>query len=118
MAILELPPQLASKAIDLTEIGLNELAWSREDALLILELFSEHSTVVLGGDVLKLRGSKYHFTYDNWHFDPIPIDPPAQNSKNSIQVASTYIEKYREGPFVFVLVPPSFVWRFATPPEN
>jgi hypothetical protein len=115
MAILDLPSHLASKAIDITNIGSNELAWSREDALHVLELFAEHLTVVLGGDVLELQAGKYKYTYDNWHFDPSSVNSPATNSKNSIQLAKTYIQGYREGPFVFVLVTPPYVWRFTTP---
>lgn len=111
MAIFDLPPQLASKTIDLTNTGLDEFAWSREDALLVLDFFLEHQIVVLGGDVLELRDSKYHHTYDNWHFDPSVTNPPALNSKNSIQVAKAYIQGYREGPFIFVLVTPQYTWR-------
>jgi hypothetical protein len=96
---MKIPKNIQEKAIDLTSIGLNEVAWQKGDALLLLDYFDTNSVFVLGGDVLTLQDGTYQHNYDNWFFEK-----NEGNAKDSVQKAKIYISDYPEGNYVFVIV--------------
>ncbi|MBT3189330.1 MAG: hypothetical protein HN736_04265 [Anaerolineae bacterium] len=78
---------------------MSEVAWSKTDALDLLEHFKSAGHFVLGGDVLALETDCYQHNYDNWHFNY--EDGHAQES---IEQAINYINNYPAGDYAFVLV--------------
>lgn len=60
---------IINRAIDLSIIGVNELAWNYSDSLEILDNLLEQNIIIYGGDVLKIDGSGIAYTYDNWYYE-------------------------------------------------
>ena len=96
---MKIPEELIGKEIDLKGIGINNIAWLKNDALLLLDYFEKESILVLGGDVLVKENEIYKHTYDNWYYEK-------ENGKLSDSIINTrvYIKNYKEGDFAFVLV--------------
>ena len=101
---LQLPPALAEAAIDLAKFHVAEVAWSRANALALLEHLAGRPVVVLGGDALA-SVDPLEYAYANWHADLRPEETLAQYAARSQRVAREYIERYPSEPvwFVFVL---------------
>lgn len=99
----QLPSPLASSAVDLSEFGVHALAWSRSDALAVLEHLADWEMPVLGGDVLSsVRPLEY--AYANWHSDPGADEDVATYAQRSQRETRDYIERYPTEPAWFVLV--------------
>ena len=96
---MEIPTELKGKDINLTHLGVNEVAWQRSDAIQLLDSFMSKSVFVLGGDVLSNQNDNYKHNYDNWYFEKEHGD-----EKESILKAKEYISNYPEGDYVFVIV--------------
>ena len=94
-----IPNTWKGKEIDLSYLGLNEVAWRKVDAIELLNYFELNSVFVLGGDVLSLQKGSYKHNYDNWYFEK-----SMGNFKDSIRKAKHYLENYPDGDFIFVLV--------------
>jgi len=94
-----LQEELVSRAISLDEIGVNEVAWKRDDALEVLKALSEQKCVILGGDVLVIKETGIEYTYDNWFSDKKvkPLNDWSEKVRVSAEIARKYINKYHEG---------------------
>jgi len=69
-----LPKQLQIRATVLTDLGIENLAWSGQDALDVITNLKKEDWAILGGDVLQWKDDGQHIelTYDNWYLDKIP----------------------------------------------
>jgi hypothetical protein len=94
-----IPSELSNKSIPLEHIGLSEVAWHKDDALLYIEYLEEEGQFILGGDVLSLDSGEYRHNNDNWYFERSD-----GNAKQSIEHTRNYINKYPAGNHAFVLV--------------
>ena len=75
LALLKsLLPGVMDSAVDLSEIGCDELAWPRNEALEVAECLRSHDLAVLGGDVLEIKDGEPRHTYDNWYARERPVD--------------------------------------------
>lgn len=83
-----------SRGLSLSEMGSSGVAFGKAAALEALELLKQSNAVVLGGDVIAVKGETPQFNYDSWHFDPSDAEPASANSAASIQTAVEYINKY------------------------
>ena len=101
---MNIPDDLKSRAIELSPMGFNELAWERGDAIVLLNSLRGTNTIILGGDVLKRVENNWKHNYDNWHFDPSALNSLEKNSEDSITSAERYIQNYPKGSYAFVLV--------------
>ena len=88
-----------AKEISLASIGLNEVAWTRNDALELLKHFEANGVFVSGGDLLSIGPAGFQHNYDNWYFDH-----KDGNARQSVEHTRSYINNYPVGDFVFVLV--------------
>ena len=61
---------LETKGIPLRELGIQDIALEREDALLAVQFLRKASIPILGGDVYLKRGAKIELAYADWHSDP------------------------------------------------
>lgn len=98
---------LASKGVSLQQLGLDDIALPRADALIALELLQQQSVPILGGDVYVVRGDRTELAHANWHSDPRADESRADYVARSCQDARTYIAAYphRDGETpVFVIV--------------
>ena len=78
---------IINRAIDLSIIGVNELAWNYSDSLEILDNLLEQNIIIYGGDVLKIDGDRIAYTYDNWYYE-------GDNYIKSYDKAKDYIINY------------------------
>ena len=60
---------LQNKAKKLTSVGLeNSFAWTKKDALHVINELAAQDIAILGGDILKmLDNGLFEYTYDNWY---------------------------------------------------
>ena len=94
---MDIPEQLKGKGICLSSIGLSEVAWKYEDAIILIEYCKNNKIFILGGDVLVKDGGEYRHNYDNWY-----LDKDQGNYQDSINKAKEYITNYPKGDYVFV----------------
>jgi hypothetical protein len=91
------PQHYLKKSISLNELGVDEFAFKKEDALkLIREEFTINYSI-LGGDVLEItKNNEIIFTYDNWFSDP-KADESQENFKTRSRIETEkYISTYNE----------------------
>lgn len=100
---LDLPEGLLTRAVDLTESGVFELAWFRADALEVLAHLHGRQIVVLGGDAL-LSVSPLTYAYANWDVKQQQNEDVDHFVVRSHRVAREYIEHYPDPTAWFVLV--------------
>ncbi|MFL5562975.1 MAG: hypothetical protein ACJ79K_16000 [Gemmatimonadaceae bacterium] len=100
---LDLPPNVASAALPLNASGVHELAWSRADALRVLDYLAGRPIAVLGGDVLS-SVEPLEYAHANWHAERQPDEGPHQYVARSQNVAREYIHRYPGTHAWFVLV--------------
>ena len=92
-----LSEDLLDAAVDLQEIGTNQLAWPREAAVRVVAHLAEHGLAILGGDVLVIEGGRPAYTYDNWYVPKKkPADPWEEYVAGARETATSYITKYNE----------------------
>ena len=96
---MDIPEPLKGKEINLGSIGLNEIAWKYEEALILIEYCEINRIFILGGDVLAKDGDDYRHNYDNWY-----LDKDQCNYQDSIKQTKEYITNYPKGDFAFVFV--------------
>lgn len=96
---MKIPEQLKGKEINLSSIGLSEVAWKYEDALTLIVHCENNKIFILGGDVLAKDGSKYRHNYDSWY-----LNTDQGNYKDSIKKTKEYITNYPKGDYAFVFV--------------
>lgn len=60
---------LKKKGRPLHDIGINEIALSKADALEAIKSLRLSQMAILGGDVLEIVDGKPKHTYDNWYYN-------------------------------------------------
>lgn len=95
MTSVRLPRWLFSRAASLSELGLNELAWQPDDALLVVGLLSESDVAVLGGDVYAKRAGKFEPLYENWYVDKNAAELPSGFARRSQVTAKDFLTVLR-----------------------
>jgi len=99
---------LADEGIRLTSLGLDEIALSRENAMMALDIFVEERIPVLGGDVYFLKNARVSPAYANWYTERSAEEPVSSFAERTWVESREYIGKFIEPPdmgalFVFVL---------------
>ena len=90
---LNLPPQLAATAVPVNELGVDEVGWSRADALRVLDALAGRPIAVLGGDVIE-RADRLRYANANWHTDQQSDEAFPTYAARSQQNAREYIQRY------------------------
>ena len=83
-----------TRGLSLHELGVAEVAFTRSDALDVLNCLNGSQAGVLGGDVLKVVNGKPQYTYDNWHVDRVPSEDISEFLRRSISETDKYIRNY------------------------
>ncbi len=99
---------LADKGVILGDLGLNDIALRRADALQAIVLLQKESTPVLGGDVYYHQGSKNSIAHANWYCEPNAGEDIQAFSSRSCAKATEYISRFpdlagKESIFVLVI---------------
>lgn len=96
MLIRQIKDKILNNAISLTQLGINDLAWEKKDALRLIETLMQDEIAILGGDVYKVEGKKITPTYDSWYCDRVPSEKPEKYNTRSKLKALDYIKNYPE----------------------
>ncbi len=70
-------------------------AFSREEALKVVEEFKSLEVPILGGDVYALVEGTFNPNYDNWFYDPLPNEEQFEFLSRSLNKAALYIDSYQ-----------------------
>lgn len=95
---------LQKKGYDLKEIGIKSRAFTKQEAIEVVEYYQQTGVAILGGDVLYLdQKGKINYTYDNWYFDKTKEENDEEYLKRSIIGTKNYINKYTNESFKNVI---------------
>ncbi len=86
-----LPQELLSVGINLESLGIGEIAWKYEDALVVIDFIFRKGYPILGGDVYVYNKDTVEITCDSWYLDETDSKDFIQDSKNK---AIEYINNY------------------------
>jgi hypothetical protein len=98
---------LIKKAYSLESIGINELAWKKEDAIQVIKELIEIKKAILGGDVYKKNKKLIQPTYDSWYCEMNSNENIDDFSLRSINKSIDYIKNYNEknnGEYYYTIV--------------
>jgi len=97
---------LKTKGVSLNSPGLSEIALSRADAIIAVELLRSASIPILGGDVYFKKNKGIESAYANWHTDPMDGEDRGSFVTRSCRDTLNYIENFppTEAMPIFVLV--------------
>ena len=98
---------LSTKGRDLTEIGLHDVALSKQDAIEAIRSLLGHEIAVLGGDVYYEKEGRIRPRLHNWFCEKQPNEHPFEFTKRSQIVALNFVQDYdasAESNAFFVLV--------------
>ena len=94
-----IPQELFAKSISLEKMGVNSIAWKKEDALEVVKVLSGKNYIILGVDALSVAGEEITYTYDNCPTDNKlkKLTEWSEKVRISAAISSKYISRYREG---------------------
>ena len=85
---------LKEKGVSLSDIGLQERALTRSDALGVIPLLKEGVSPILGGDVYFRIESKIEVAYANWYSNKKVGENSEDFFVRSLAEAAKYIENF------------------------
>jgi hypothetical protein len=99
---------LVARGIVLSDLGLQDVALRKADALQAIKLLQVDSIPVLGGDVYYRENSKSSIAYANWYCEPTIGEDIQAFSSRSCAKATEYISQFpdlagKESIFVIVI---------------
>lgn len=86
-----LPQEILSVGISLEPLGISEIAWKCEDALVVINYITSKGYPILGGDVYSFNSDSIELTYDSWFLNKADSNDFIIESKNK---AIEYINDY------------------------
>ena len=92
---------MIERSISLKELSVENLAWKKEDALLVIQHLMEQEKIILGGDVYKIENKKIAHTCDSWFYQVNLQKTLKINVQESACIAAKFINNYftRNGDF-------------------
>lgn len=88
---------------NLNVLGINNVAYSKCEALRMISRFEEQGIPVLGGDVFLLKDNAPILTFDNWYCDKNPQESDQEYIIRSCKKAYEYVSNYDSNDFNKVL---------------
>ena len=82
------------KGISLRELGIDDIALNREDAIGAIELLQTSAIPILGGDVYNQKANRIELAYANWHSEPTTTESRTQFAERSCIESKRYIADY------------------------
>ncbi len=97
---------ILSIGICLKNVGVNNWALNKKQALYAVEELKKNGVPILGGDVYEKQYCKFIQNYDNWFCDKKEYEKDEDFLSRSIQIAFNYINSYNANDKTyFVIVP-------------
>jgi len=101
----KLPKALCSRAKSLESLGLQEVAWTKSDALELLAQLEGSAISVLGGDVYSTSSGRLKPAYENWFCERRSEEELQAYAERSQHVAVAFLRAYPDRPeALFALV--------------
>jgi hypothetical protein len=85
---------IEEKGVSLRDIGLQEKAFTRNDAMEAISLLSKGVNPILGGDVYFRCGQKNELAYANWYSSKKVNEKSEDFFARSLAEAAKYIESF------------------------
>lgn len=85
---------LASRARPLKALGVNNVAWTKGDALEVIASLQGREVAVLGGDVYGLVGGHIVPAYANWHCERRQGELLRDYAERSQRAAASFLRAY------------------------
>jgi Immunity protein 40 len=95
MAFTEEANRILESGFSLSNIGIENWALSKEQALVALEDLTKLNATVLGGDVVQFVQNVPRLTYDNWFCEIEDGESTMAFAIRSLVVAKSFINGYR-----------------------
>ncbi len=96
MSYLEYNKFIKQFGISISAIGEGELALTKKNAIIAVNLLSDSNVVIFGGDVYELKQNGYLYpTYDNWYCNKNEF-PTKLLGQRSREKALSFLENYKE----------------------
>jgi len=92
----DFPAKLLDSAKSLKQLGILDVAWNWENAIMVIEFLSEYNYAILGGDVYRLNSGNLESTYDSWYQNKDMTKPRGQFIDETKSKAISYINQYHE----------------------
>ena len=86
---------ILSKGLSLKEIGINNWALTKDQALKAIDHLALEDISILGGDVLRVDDGIIEHTLDNWHCDHLAGEEIKAFVQRSLLKARDYITNYK-----------------------
>ena len=83
----EILEYIKDKSIDLSEMGVNNFALLKDDALELIKKFGKNNILLYGGDFIMRKDGKINYSYTNWSTD-------GKDIVYNLKYAKNFIEKY------------------------
>ena len=90
-------PNVIQKSLCLEKYGLNDFAWTKDDALTLIRAIMRDHIGILEGDVYKLNPDRLEPLYDNWSCEPMNTETEEEYYSRSKIESLNYIENYAIG---------------------
>jgi len=101
----QVPEALSSRATSLESLGLQEVAWTKSDALELLAQLEGSAVAVLGGDVYSMSSGRLKPANENWSCERRSREGLQAYAERSQQVAVAFLRAYPDLPeALFALV--------------
>jgi hypothetical protein len=78
---------ISDRSIDLDEMGVNNFALLKQDALQLIEKFKKNNILLYGGDFIIKENGKLNYNYTNWSTNGRDIE-------SNLNYAKAFIGKY------------------------
>ena len=81
---------------DLSPMGVNSVAFTKENALLIVKKIKQENIPILGGDVCLMSNGKIQYSNDHWSYSKKDDETLRQYTERSYLATIDYLTKYGE----------------------
>ena len=99
-----IPTEIARRERTLSHLGVDEGAYTYQDAIKLVEHLAEGPVAILGGDVYEDSSQGLRPTYEGWYCDPSPGEALDAYRKRSRDKALEYLKAFPDTTAWFVLV--------------
>ncbi|MCB1067109.1 MAG: hypothetical protein KDK56_02880 [Simkania sp.] len=104
---IKISEKIKNASVSLEKYGLNELAWTKENAINLINSILNDKIAILGGDVYLLASGNIEPLYDNWYCEKVSFETQNEYFLRSKLEALQYIKNYpvkNDEKIIFVIV--------------
>src|SRR5574344_2470147 len=96
MKIKDLADKGRIEYVNISSVGVNSIAFTKENALLMAKIIRQENIPILGGDVYFLNNGQIEAALDNWSCDKTADETLRDYTERSYRDTIDYITQYGE----------------------